>query len=194
MTTEAEARAKLEDLVAASTFPALDADTITRELRDARRVDQNLRLPSDDTEWAASSAIAVDDVVVPTIRTGRVYRVSVSDGTTGTVEPVWPTTAGGSVTADGVTYVESTDSLSVWEPTYDLYRAAANLWQIKAGLVSNRHAFGSNAGNYNPEQVYQHCLEMAALYKKKLFTAIRMRSDRWDQQGRLPAAHYEDAV
>lgn len=127
---EAHARAKLEDLTAASTFPALSTEQIDRLLEEAKRTDADDRYPDD-----------VD-----------------------------------------------------WDPTWDLNRSIAEGWRIKAGLVSNRHAFGANSGNYNPEQVFEHCMKMADYYAARQVSSIVLASDRWSGTGRLNAAHYEDAV
>lgn len=206
MPSEAAARAKLLDLTAANTFPKLEEETIDRLLREARRPDRNGWLQHYDTEWQPNVVYAVDKVIVPRSRLeylapytadyygqGRAYRVTVG-GNSGAVEPVWPTNVGDEVTVNGVTYRDISGLVSSWAPTHDLNKAAAEGWRIKAGLVSNRHSFGSNAGNYNPEQIHQHCLEMAALYAAKTVGAIVLESGRWDGRGRLPSAHYDDAV
>lgn len=190
---ETEAIARLSDLVAASVFPTLDAGQLSRLIRDARRVDDAGWLPSWDTEWAPATAYAVDEVIVPTVRNGHVYIITVG-GTSGAVEPVWPTTPEGVVTLDGVTYQEVSSYLTVWGGAYDLNRAAAAGWRIKAASVSNRHDFGSNQGNYNPSQVFDHCMKMAEHYAAKGVSSIVLSSGRWDGSGRLNAAHFDDAV
>lgn len=55
--------------------------------------------------WAVSGAYVVGDVRRPTAPNGRVYQVTVA-GTAGGTEPVWPTTAGGTVTDGTVTWAE----------------------------------------------------------------------------------------
>lgn len=191
---EAEARARLSDLVAATVFPTLSETQLTDLLRRSRRVDVDEKAPSEDSEWAAATDYEVGDYVVPTVRNDHIYRVTVA-GTSGAVEPVWPTTAGGTVDDNGVQFTEYNDQgVDVWQGTWDFYRAAAEGWTIKAGLVSNRHAFGSNQGNYNPEQLFDHCMKMAEYYKAKLVSSIRLASGRWDGKGHINAAHFEDAV
>lgn len=184
---ETDARAKLEQITAASVFPTLDAATITRLLREARRVDDDDVLPSDDTEWEPSHVYALNDIIVPTIRNGHEYKATVA-GTSGATEPVWPTGSSQGVADNGITWTEiGTDN--AWQPTYDFNSAAAEGWRIKAGLVTNRHSFGSNAGNYNPEQVYQHCMEMAQYYANKKITTLVQERGRWTGKGQLPGAH-----
>lgn len=56
------------------------------------------------TKWQASTAIAVDDLVTPITESSLYYKVTVSDGTTGSSEPTWPTVIGETVTAGGITY------------------------------------------------------------------------------------------
>lgn len=189
--SEVDAKARLSDLVAATVFPQLTDEQLTRLLRGSRRVDIYGWMPSWDTEWAAGD-YALNDVIVPTVRNGHVYIVSVAG--TAVTEPVWPTAAQGSVTQDGVEYTEVTSFLSVWYGRWDFNRAAAEGWRIKAGLVSNRHSFGSNQGNYNPEQVFEHCNQMAAMYAAKTISAITQETGRWNGQGRIPGAHWDDAV
>jgi hypothetical protein len=68
--------------------------------------------------WQASTAYAVGAIVTPTSRNGRTYRVTVAGTSSGT-QPTWPTTNGGSVSLNGVTYVETTASGAVTYATYD---------------------------------------------------------------------------
>ena len=55
--------------------------------------------------WAASTSYAEGDIVVPTSRNGRRYRAT-NSGTSDSGEPTWPTTAGGTVVDNGVTWEE----------------------------------------------------------------------------------------
>lgn len=187
---ETTARAKLEDMVAASVFPQLAPEKIDRLLEEYRRTDSNDISPDDEVEWAGETIHELGDVVVPTDRPGTAWRVTLA-GTTAATEPVWP--AAGTI-VDGTVTWSLADDIAVWDGTWDLNRAAAEGWRIKAGLVSNRHSFGSNQGNYNPEQLFEHCMRMAEHYGNKSFGSILLRSGRWSGTGRLNAAHYEDAV
>lgn len=192
--SEVDARARLSDMVAANVFPVLSADQITRLLRLARREDQYGWLPSwdDYIEWQPTHDYTLNDLAVPTTRNGHVYIVSVA-GTSGTEEPAWPTNAQDTVTQDGVEYTEITDFLNVWYGRWDLNAAAAEGWRIKAGLVSNRHSFGTNQGNYNPEQLFDHCMKMADYYASKQVASIQIETGFWNGRGRLPGAHWDDA-
>ncbi len=166
MLTEAEARARLERLVAHTTPPTLDAEEISALLLVAARVDSAGALREEaGAEWAPSTAYAVGDTVVPTSRNGVRYRVSVA-GTSGAAEPAtWPVT--GTVTDGGVTWEIDTATPAAWSPTYDLAAAAAEGWRVKAGLVSDRFRFADDGDSYDRDQVFAHCVRMAEQYEKK---------------------------
>lgn len=193
MTTEVEARQELEDRTAASIFPTLTPDEITALLENSRRPDIGGVAPDYDFPWEPLTIYVVGDTVVPTSRTGHVYKVT-DPGTSGAVEPTWPTGTGQTVTLDGVTYAESNIDTTYWAPTYDLNSAASLGWRKKAGKVSNRHTFGSNQGNYNPEQVFKHCMDMADHFASKVVAMVAIPSRRWNGTGGLPSASNEDAV
>jgi len=53
--------------------------------------------------WAASTAYAVGDKVVPTTKNGNIYECTTA-GTSGTTEPTWPTTEGATVTDGSVVW------------------------------------------------------------------------------------------
>lgn len=190
--SEIDVRARLSDLVAATVFPVLSSAQIDRLLRAARRTDDYGWRSSWDEEWAPATVYALNHVIVPITRNGHVYIVTVA-GTSGAVEPTWPVTVQGTVALNGVTYQEVTSFLSVWYGSWDLFRAAAEGWRIKAGMVSNRHAFGSNGGNYNPEQLFEHCNKMAEYYAAKTIGSIVQGTGRWNGSGRIPGAHWDDA-
>lgn len=185
---EAQARARLSDLVAAAVFPVLDSDTLDYLLEDARRVDSNGVLHDDHDEWTAG-AYEVGDLLEPTVRNGYAYRVTVAG--VAVTEPEWPTT--GTVSQDGVTYERALDVYG-WSPTFDLYRAAAAGWRIKAGKVSDKTNFGSNQGNYSVDQLFQHALEMVKHYESKQVVVAQVQSGRWDRTGYLPGAHLETST
>lgn len=49
------------------------------------------------TDWTATTALALNDLIEPTVSNGRYYKVTTA-GTTDSTEPTWPTTTGGTVT------------------------------------------------------------------------------------------------
>lgn len=48
--------------------------------------------------------------------------------------------------------------------TYDLYRAAAEAWRVKAGIVSESYDFIAEGGEFKRSQVYAMYLQQAARY------------------------------
>lgn len=55
--------------------------------------------------WPASTAVILNDVYLPTTPNGHKYRVSTA-GTTGSSEPTWPTSAGGTVASGTAVFTE----------------------------------------------------------------------------------------
>ena len=55
--------------------------------------------------WASGTSYSEGDIVIPSSRNGRRYRAT-NAGTSGSSEPTWPTTAGGTVTDNGVNWEE----------------------------------------------------------------------------------------
>lgn len=177
MATQDEVREQLRRLVAADTFPTLDGFDLADLLRMARRPDYRGVLDADvldpsglprtpaegaHVEWAPATVYALDDIVIPRTRDGRVYRAT-TGGTSGTTEPVWTPTG---TIADGTAVWEATTGV-VWQPTYDIYAAAAEGWRWKAARTSDVTQFATQGDSYNADQVYQHCLEMAKYYDAK---------------------------
>lgn len=56
--------------------------------------------------WAASTVYALNDVRIPTVANGREYKATTA-GTSGATEPIWPTTAGATVTDGTVVWTEN---------------------------------------------------------------------------------------
>lgn len=169
MLTEAEARTRLERLVAHATPPTLGPDEISALLLAGARAnaDGTLREAIAD-EWKPETAYALGDTVVPTSRNGIRYRVSVA-GESGAAEPAaWP--ASGTVADGTVTWEIDTASPAAWIPTFDLAAAASEGWRQKAGLVSDRFRFADDGDSYDRDQVFAHCVRMADLYEQKAAT------------------------
>lgn len=165
MLTEAEARTRLERLVAHTTPPTLGADEISALLLASARGDSAAAVREQAAaEWKPTTAYADGDTVVPTVRNGLRYRVSVA-GTSGAAEPAWTTS--GTVTDGGVTWEIDTSTPAAWSPTYDLAAAAAEGWRMKAGLVSDRFRFADDGDSYDRDQIFAHCVRMADLYEQK---------------------------
>lgn len=176
--TEAEARALIESMTAWDAAPALTSAQVTLLVRAARRVDSDGIEPTGYDEWAASTAYAVGDRVYPTVRNGHVYEVTVSDGAAGSAEPTWPTAAGGTVTADGVTYREATDP---WTGTYELNAAAAEGWRWKAAKAASDFTFSTDGQSFSRSDVASACRDMAAMYRNRVVGSVPLVVDTtWD--------------
>lgn len=169
MPTEAEARTRLERMVASTTPPTLSAAEIDDLMVLARRLGPSGVDPDSETEWTANMALAVGDYVVPPDRSGIRYLITASDGAAGLTEPSWPA-SGASVTIDGVTY--EGDDTDVWTPTYDLYAAAAEGWRWKAGKIADAYDFSTDQQSFERSQKVEHCMKMAAFYDARAGTSI----------------------
>jgi hypothetical protein len=75
-------------------------------------------LTNNQRVWVATTAYAVGDIVTPTARNGRTYRVTTA-GTTAGTQPTWPTVAGGTVTNGTVTFTETTVTTNVGYGQFD---------------------------------------------------------------------------
>lgn len=51
-----------------------------------------------------------------------------------------------------------------WAPTYDLYAAAAEIWQEKAGLLVDHTDFSADGGNYSDSQKYDQAMKQVKFY------------------------------
>jgi len=167
---EAEARARLESMLQWSSVPALSSGEVDRLMVMARRVDRYDVEADLYMTWTAALVLVVGDLVVPRVRNGHYYRVTVSDGAAGATEPTWPTSSGAAVTADGVTYTEA--GSAPWEGTWDLNAAAAEGWRWKAGKVAGNFTFSTDNQSFDRVQVKDACLEMARMYGNRVVGSI----------------------
>jgi len=55
-----------------------------------------------------------------------------------------------------------------WTGTWDLAFAAAEGWRWKAGKVSERFAVNLDGAGLQRQQLFEHCLEMAARYARRI--------------------------
>lgn len=186
--TEDEARDALRRMVASDTFPTVDGMDLTDLLRNARRPDQHGRLDvgvpfhdgaiktAADGEypvWAPSTPYALGAIVVPLRRNGHAY-TCIDAGTSGEEQPGFDLSPDSLTNDNDVTWQETL--VAVWMPTYDLNAAAAMGWRWKAGKASDRITFGSQGDNYNAEQLYTHCIDMAKYYEQRVVQTIRTPS------------------
>ncbi len=54
-----------------------------------------------------------------------------------------------------------------WSQTYDLNRAAAEIWEEKAAAVACDYSVSADNSQYNRNQVYEHYMAIAQRYRSK---------------------------
>lgn len=64
---------------------------------------------------------------------------------------------------NGVVWVLNPD----WIETYDLNRAAANLWQKKAAPRAGDYDYSADGGNFQRSQRYEQAMKMARYYNAR---------------------------
>lgn len=93
------------NLTSATGFPAfLKAHDVGEEIL---RIAMSFATNSQDvySAWPASTLILLNDIYLPTVLNGHKYQVT-TGGTTGSSEPVWPTTAGATVASGTAVFTE----------------------------------------------------------------------------------------
>jgi len=106
-------------------------------------------------DWAATTAYTVGDSVLPLTPNGYMYRCTVA-GTSDGSEPTWPTTIGGTVVDDGVTWQCLQDYLSSTTPSDDFAAVTVADYTFivnKSVLVRRR---GTGTDNALPAQHNQY--------------------------------------
>lgn len=53
-----------------------------------------------------------------------------------------------------------------WTPTFDLNAAAAEGWEMKAGLTAGLYNFAASGQRFDESQIHAQCLKMAELYSR----------------------------
>lgn len=150
MTTEAETRTRLEQMVSAASAPVLVASEIDTLMEIAK---------SGLLRWRSGAEYGVGAIVVPTSGVlDHQYRVTVG-GLAGSTEPSWPLAADATVTQGAVTYQED-GSPERW----DLYGAAAEGWLLKAGKAAGRFDFSADGQTYDRSQVHAAAMKMRGEY------------------------------
>jgi hypothetical protein len=54
-----------------------------------------------------------------------------------------------------------------WTPTYDLNAAAAEGWEMKAGMAAGDYDFAASGQRFDRSQVSAQCLKMAEVYSAR---------------------------
>lgn len=109
--------------------------------------------------WAPDTAYSVGARVVPSPRTGLVYAATVA-GTSGSSLPPFTNEHNDPVSDGSVTW-----ELADTEVAFNLNRAAAEGWRIKAGKVANRFDMKTEVNQTFRSQMYKHCMDMHKSYK-----------------------------
>lgn len=52
-----------------------------------------------------------------------------------------------------------------WVPTYNLFLAAAEIWEYKAAELAGKFDFSADGGNFSRSQAYNQALAMAKYYR-----------------------------
>jgi hypothetical protein len=159
--TEQAIRDRLGRLCPLDADPALGPDAMDEMVTVARRADADGNAPDTYPPWQPGAAYALTDIIVPTVRNRRAYRPT-QEGTSGTVEPVWPVS--GTVTDGGVIWAVA--GSAAWTPTWDLSAGAARGWRMKAAVAVGRYDFSTGTDRHAANQVYDHCIAMARLYEQ----------------------------
>lgn len=73
--------------------------------------------PAGQTAWASSTSYSAGAIVRKTTTNGRTYR-AMNAGTSGGSEPTWPTSTGGTVSDNGITWKETSYTGQCSYPTY----------------------------------------------------------------------------
>jgi hypothetical protein len=76
-----------------------------------------------------------------------------------------------------------------WTATYDLHRAAAAVWEEKAGSVAHRFDFNADGGNYSRSQAYEQYMQQARyhLARRNPSTIIMVPNIARDPSGEIDA-------
>lgn len=148
--TEADARTRLEQMVAATSAPALVASEIDSLMEIAR---------GGLLRWRTGAEYGVGAIVVPSSGTLDHQYIVTAGGLAGSTEPTWPLVEGETVTQGVVTYQEY-GAPERW----DLYGAAAEGWLMKAGKAAGRFDFSADGQAYDRSQVHAQAMKMRAEY------------------------------
>lgn len=171
---EIEARERLERMVSVSSEPVLDSATITALLDAARRIDPYGNAPTNIAgvpTWTPATVYTIGDVVTADPAAGRWWR-AVTSGTSAATQPSWPdlgTSPGpyGARVNDGPVLLWE-DAGTHWSPTWDLAAAAAEGWELKAGLVAHRFTFTTDGQMFQVGQLIDHCESRAKHYRRQV--------------------------
>lgn len=170
------AMARLSSMVAAEDDPQLDSDKLMELLDMFAVADEFGNIPKNvataNVYTGSTTYVSGDVVRTSSLRFWRCVVGGTSSGIT------FPANTGilseiPYFVADGSTLVWQ-DIGSLWIPTWDLYKAAAEGWRWKAAQLINKFDFASDNQKFDRSQRHAHCLMMAAEYKKKTGGTFRV--------------------
>lgn len=167
------AKRLIRSLTAADEVPTLDSDDLDDLVDFARAPAPDGALPTNETAtavWEASTAYLAGDTIRRAATGGyRYWRARYAGTSAATTPSFWspPANADPARTAtvvwDGSVLWE--DAGGPWSPTWDINRAVARGWKIKAGKVAGAYDVGADGDNLARSQIHAHCLEQADSYR-----------------------------
>lgn len=156
--TRADAIARVSMLCDAQTYPEISTTDIGQVLDDTRRF----------STWAAATAYAVGDRIVPSVPNGRVYEARIA-GTSGATEPDWPdyVAYSGYWIEDGTgdPALRWVDQGPANVESYDVRTATQRCWLIKASRVVGEIDAKDGAQDVKLSQLREHCVAMAERFR-----------------------------
>lgn len=152
--TRTESLDRLAWMVASDSFPQLDTTALQQLIDDHARWEL----------WTASSSYEVGDIIVPTVRNGRLYQVIIA-GTSGTTEPLFPTLASNNfyIIVDGTSDPQLTwrDIGPANNERYDLRSSARQGWLRKASAVTTMIDSKDGQVDVKMSALHDHCIAQA---------------------------------
>lgn len=129
----------------------------------------NTLIRSSFPAWTPQTAYTVGQQIVILPRNGIVYQAQ-TGGTSGATQPDFE--SGIFVESPELGTGTITDGSVVWEFSrielaYNLRRAAAEGWRLKAGKAANQYDFKTDVSSFQRDQLYKHCMEMYKSYRNK---------------------------
>ncbi len=185
--THSQALDELSDRTQASVAPILTTPELTRLLRYAAIADEDGNEPDAWPVWAAATAYALNERVVPATRNGYVYIVTTA-GVSGSSAPSFSTTLA-ATTSDG-TVTWTTEATAAWTPTYSnggIDRAALEGWLRKYAKLTAGETFSADGASFDPSRRRADIMAMVNEYRRKAgsagsfrLTGRTARLEQWD--------------
>lgn len=111
--------------------------------------------------WTASASLTLGTKIMPTVRMGRIFEVSI-EGTTGSTEPSWTDEDEAEVSNGSVTFTESgTDFTNI----YDVKAASQDAWALKTAKAAE---LISSSDSGSEQMIFDHCQKMAESYARPI--------------------------